>query len=120
MDWEPGRSLLDHAGLVLDLQDLLGTAVEVGTERSLHWYVREQHPRRGCAAVKDGRLYLHHMLERCERVAGYIAGGRAAFFASEQQQDAVIRNLEVIGECANSIALATRYGSIAVANADTG
>ena len=42
VEWEPGRSLLDHAGLVLDLQDLLGAPVEVGTERSLHWYVRER------------------------------------------------------------------------------
>ncbi|MBL0159599.1 MAG: nucleotidyltransferase family protein [Bryobacterales bacterium] len=42
VEWEPGRSLLDHAGLVLDLQELLGTPVEVGTERSLHWYVRER------------------------------------------------------------------------------
>lgn len=42
VEWEPGRSLLDHAGLVLDLQDLLGTRVEVGTERSLHWYVRDR------------------------------------------------------------------------------
>jgi predicted nucleotidyltransferase len=42
IDWEPGRSLLDHAALVLDLQDLLGARVEVGTERSLHWYVRDR------------------------------------------------------------------------------
>jgi len=42
VDWEPGRSLLDHAGLVQDLQELLGTRVHVGTERSLHWYVREK------------------------------------------------------------------------------
>jgi uncharacterized protein len=40
--WEPGRSLLDHAGLVEDLQDLLGIKVHVGTEKSLHWYVRER------------------------------------------------------------------------------
>ena len=53
--------------------------------------------------MKDERLYLHHMLERCERVAGFIAGGRDAFFASEQQQDAVIRNLEVIGEAAKRV-----------------
>jgi predicted nucleotidyltransferase len=39
--WEPGRSLMDHAGLVQDLQDLLGMKVHVGTEKSLHWYVRE-------------------------------------------------------------------------------
>jgi predicted nucleotidyltransferase len=40
--WEPGRSLLDHAGLVQDLQELLGVKVHVGTERSLHWYVRDR------------------------------------------------------------------------------
>jgi predicted nucleotidyltransferase len=40
--WEPGRSLLDHAGLVQDLQELLGIKVHVGTEKSLHWYVRER------------------------------------------------------------------------------
>ncbi len=42
VEWEPGRSLLDHAGLVQDLQELLGTKVHIGTEKSLHWYVRER------------------------------------------------------------------------------
>ncbi len=41
VEWEPGRSLLDHAGLVEDLQELLGVKVHVGTEQSLHWYVRD-------------------------------------------------------------------------------
>ncbi len=40
--WVPGRSLLDHAGLVQDLQELLGVKVHVGTEKSLHWYVRDR------------------------------------------------------------------------------
>ena len=40
--WEPGRSLLDHAGLVQDLQELLGMKVHVGTGESLHWYVRDR------------------------------------------------------------------------------
>ena len=40
--WEPGRSLLDHAGLVQDLQQLLGIKVHVGTEKSLHWYARDR------------------------------------------------------------------------------
>lgn len=40
--WAPGRSLLDHAGLVQDLQDLLGVKVHIGTEKSLHWYARER------------------------------------------------------------------------------
>jgi predicted nucleotidyltransferase len=42
VSWEPGRSLLDHAGLVQDLQELLGVKVHVGTEQSLHWYVRDR------------------------------------------------------------------------------
>jgi hypothetical protein len=40
--WEPGRSLLDHAGLGQDLQELLGMKVHIGSEKSLHWYVRDR------------------------------------------------------------------------------
>jgi uncharacterized protein with HEPN domain len=53
--------------------------------------------------VKDERLYLHHMLERCQRVARFIRAGREAFLASEELQDAVIRNIEVIGEAAKRV-----------------
>ena len=42
VEWEPNRSLLDHVALVEDLQDLLGVKVHVGTEKSLHWYVRDR------------------------------------------------------------------------------
>jgi len=42
VDWEPGRSLLDHAALAQDLEELLNTKVHIGTERSLHWYVRDR------------------------------------------------------------------------------
>ncbi len=38
---EPGRSLLDHARLVQDLQELLWIKVHIGTE-SLHWFAREK------------------------------------------------------------------------------
>lgn len=58
--------------------------------------------------MKDDQLYLHHMLERCKRITGYIVQGREAFFASEQQQDAVIRNLEIIGEAAKHVPPALR------------
>ena len=42
VDWEPGRSLLDQVALVQDLEEVLGVRVHLGTERSLHWYVRER------------------------------------------------------------------------------
>ena len=33
--FEPGRSLLDHGGLIADLQDLLGVKVDVVSERGM-------------------------------------------------------------------------------------
>jgi len=42
VDLEPGRSLLDLGGLLMDLQDLLGRKVDVVTEKGLHWYIRER------------------------------------------------------------------------------
>lgn len=48
--------------------------------------------------MKDDGLYLHHMLERCRRIARFIGPGKERFMAAEEIQDAVIRNIEVIGE----------------------
>jgi predicted nucleotidyltransferase len=42
VEWEPGRSLMDHAALVPDLEDLPGVKVHIGTEKSLHGYVRDR------------------------------------------------------------------------------
>ncbi len=40
VDMEPGRSLLDRAGLMLELEELLGCRVDVATESSLRERVR--------------------------------------------------------------------------------
>jgi len=42
VDLEPGRSLLDHAALLLDLQQLLGCKVDVVTTRGLRERIRER------------------------------------------------------------------------------
>lgn len=42
VDLEPDRSLLDLGGLLMDLQDLLDRDVDVVTEKSLHWYIRDR------------------------------------------------------------------------------
>lgn len=42
VEMEPGRSLLDLGGLLMDLQDLLGRKVDVVTEKALHWYIRDR------------------------------------------------------------------------------
>jgi hypothetical protein len=39
---EPGRSLLDHAALLLELEQLLGRSVDVVTERGLRPRIRNR------------------------------------------------------------------------------
>jgi len=48
--------------------------------------------------VKGDRLYLQHILEAIEKIEGYIAVGRDVFLSSSHWQDAVVRQLEIIGE----------------------
>lgn len=42
VDLEPGRSLFDLGGLLMDLQDLLGCRVDVVTEQGLRPRIRER------------------------------------------------------------------------------
>jgi predicted nucleotidyltransferase len=42
VDFEPGRSLLDLAGLLIDLEDLLGHPVDVVTEPGLKARIRQR------------------------------------------------------------------------------
>jgi predicted nucleotidyltransferase len=42
VEFDPGRSLLDHAALVIELERLLGHRVEVASERGLRPGVRER------------------------------------------------------------------------------
>jgi hypothetical protein len=42
VEWEPDRSLLDVVGLKQDLEDLLSVTVDIGSERGLHWFIRDQ------------------------------------------------------------------------------
>ena len=42
VDFEPDRSLLDHAALVLDLEELLGHKVDVVTEKGIYWLLRRR------------------------------------------------------------------------------
>lgn len=62
--------------------------------------------------------YLLHMLEAADRVLEYTAGAtEEQFFANQMLQDAVVRNIEIIGEAAKNLLeagpeFAARYPSI--------
>jgi len=42
VELEPGRTLLDQAALLQDLEELLGCRVDVVEPEALHWYVRDR------------------------------------------------------------------------------
>lgn len=48
--------------------------------------------------MKDDRVYLRHILDAIEKVESYVSVGRDEFMAKSHWQDAVIRQLEIIGE----------------------
>lgn len=49
------------------------------------------------------RLHLEHMIDAAEAVLAYTEDGRQAFFDDRRTRDAVVRNLEVIGEAAKRL-----------------
>ena len=58
--------------------------------------------------MKDPRVYLAHILECIGYIEAFTEPGRDTFFAERVIQDAVIRNLEVIGEAAKRVGAAYR------------
>lgn len=50
------------------------------------------------------RDYLHHILEAISLIGQYVEGmSEVEFLNDRKTQDAVIRNLEIIGEAANKV-----------------
>jgi len=58
--------------------------------------------------VADDHPYLLHIRDAIDRIRSYTHQGKEAFFTSSLLQDAVIRNLEVIGEAAKRISPSTK------------
>lgn len=63
---------------------------------------------------RDDSDLLNDMLERIHLTAEFVQGGRDTFMQSRLIQEAVIRNLEVIGEAARGVsdALRDRYPAV--------
>lgn len=61
------------------------------------------------------RDYLEHMAQATGRIRAYTDGmDKASYLADTRTQDAVVRNLEVIGEACNNVA--TRHPQFAAAH----
>lgn len=48
VEFEPGRSALDLAGLKLELEELLDRKVDVVTERGIYWLLRRRILKEAC------------------------------------------------------------------------
>lgn len=53
--------------------------------------------------MKEDRVYLQHIVDAIEKVESYVSVGRREFMAASHWQDAVIRQLEIIGEAAKNL-----------------
>ncbi len=56
--------------------------------------------------MKDDRFFLLHIRDAIQNIRAYTASGREAFLGDKRTQDAVIRNLEIIGEATKRLSSA--------------
>ena len=120
VDFEPDYRLLDHVGLVQELETLLGRKVDVATERNLKAIIRQRIIESAVsleaigsqtgfrsslerAAVRDEKLYLSDIMQRMAFIEEAVKDGREQFMSSQLIQEAVIRIFEVIGEAVKQL-----------------
>lgn len=53
--------------------------------------------------MKDDRIYLLHIRDAIRQIVEYTATGKDGFLADRKTQDAVVRNLEIIGEATKRV-----------------
>lgn len=53
--------------------------------------------------MKDDRVYLLHVRDACDKITVYTNRGEQSFLVETMIQDAVLRNLEIIGEAVKNI-----------------
>ena len=58
--------------------------------------------------MKDERAYLLHAIDAIDTILTYTVDGREAFLSDGKTQDAVIRNIEIIGQAVKGISDDTR------------
>ena len=61
--------------------------------------------------MKDDHVYLAHVRDAIARIEQFTSGGRDEFFTTPMVQDAVIRNLEIIGEAVKVLSESLRLAN---------
>lgn len=59
--------------------------------------------------MKDEKVYIQHILDSIDKIEGYTQGvGKEKFLKQSLIQDAIIRNIEIIGEAVKLISNETK------------
>ena len=58
--------------------------------------------------MRDAHVFLRHILDAIERIDEYVPSNKQAFLNDSQCQDAVMRNLAVIGEAVKKVPTSIR------------
>lgn len=58
--------------------------------------------------MNDERAYLLHIRDAIERILSYTQEGRDAFLSDSMIQDAVLRNMEILGEASKRVSTPLR------------
>ena len=108
VDPSPRTSLLDLAGLQIEIEARTGVKVDLLTPRSPSIEVPAKGLGRGSAGMRmhPERVqdYLEHILAALERIQRYASGKSATnFMADTLLQDGILRNLGIIGEAAHRL-----------------
>lgn len=53
--------------------------------------------------MKDERAYLLHIRDAIDRILSYTKEGRDTFLGDSMIQDAVLRNMEILGEASKRV-----------------
>lgn len=64
--------------------------------------------------MKNDVVYLRHILDAIQKIESYVSVGHETFITTSHWQDAVIRQLEIIGEATKRLSpeLRSRYPQI--------
>lgn len=60
--------------------------------------------------MRGDRIYLLHIRDAIARILDYTSEGKEAFFQDTRTQDAVVRNLETIGEAVKNLSVELKSG----------
>lgn len=59
---------------------------------------------------RDERFLLEDIRPPIDRITNYASRGRNHFMATSETQDAIVRNLEIIGEASKRLAATPEHG----------